>query len=47
VLSVHAKSVVEASRIAATHHAREEFPRLATAFDHIASIDSQSLDRAF
>jgi hypothetical protein len=44
---MHAKSVVDAAKIAAAHHARHEFPRLVTAFDPIASVDTRSPNREF
>jgi hypothetical protein len=47
VLSMHSKSVVVAAKIAAAHHARGEFPRLATAFGPTASLDDRSRDRGF
>lgn len=45
MLSARAESVDDITKIAALHHAGGRFRCLATAFDPIASVDSQSLVR--
>lgn len=47
VLSPHTELVVVASKIAAVHHERSGFRRLATAFGPTASVGTQATGREF